>query len=75
MIHSLVHQKKAICLQGDIPYNPYVIVICLPVVKLFLKEHVMIPIVVVNVLNLHRIYLARKYYTHLQREFEKEEAR
>jgi hypothetical protein len=30
---------------------------------------------VVNVLNLHRIYLARKYHTHLQREIEKEEAR
>jgi hypothetical protein len=29
----------------------------------------------VNVLNLHRIDLARKYYTHLQREIEKEEAR
>jgi hypothetical protein len=27
----------------------------------------------VNVLNLHRIDLARKYYTHLQREIEKEE--
>jgi hypothetical protein len=30
---------------------------------------------VVNVLNLHIIDLARKYYTHLQREIEKEEAR
>jgi hypothetical protein len=29
----------------------------------------------VNVLNLHRIDLARKYYTHLQREIKKEEAR
>jgi hypothetical protein len=29
----------------------------------------------VNVLNLHIIDLARKYYTHLQREIEKEEAR
>jgi hypothetical protein len=29
----------------------------------------------VNVLNLHRIDLARKCYTHLQREIEKEEAR
>jgi hypothetical protein len=29
----------------------------------------------VNVLNLHRIDLARKYHTHLQREIEKEEAR
>jgi hypothetical protein len=29
----------------------------------------------VNVLNLHKIDLARKYYTHLQREIEKEEAR
>jgi hypothetical protein len=28
---------------------------------------------IVNVLNLHRIDLARKYYTHLQREIEKEE--
>jgi len=27
----------------------------------------------VNVLNLHRTDLARKYYTHLQREIEKEE--
>jgi hypothetical protein len=27
------------------------------------------------VLNLHKIYLARKYHTHLQREIEKEEAR
>jgi hypothetical protein len=27
----------------------------------------------VNVLNLHIIDLARKYYTHLQREIEKEE--
>jgi hypothetical protein len=27
----------------------------------------------VNVLNLHRIDLARKYYTHLQREIKKEE--
>jgi hypothetical protein len=27
----------------------------------------------VNVLNMHIIYLARKYYTHLQREIEKEE--
>jgi hypothetical protein len=27
----------------------------------------------VNVLNLQRIDLARKYYTHLQREIEKEE--
>jgi hypothetical protein len=26
-----------------------------------------------RVLNLHRIDLARKYYTHLQREIEKEE--
>jgi hypothetical protein len=31
--------------------------------------------VFVNVLNLNRIDLARKYYRHLQREFEKEEAR
>jgi hypothetical protein len=30
---------------------------------------------IVNVLNLHRIDLARKYHTHLQREIEKEEAR
>jgi hypothetical protein len=29
----------------------------------------------VNVFNLHKIYLARKYYTHLKREIEKEEAR
>jgi hypothetical protein len=29
----------------------------------------------VNVLNLHIIDLARKYYTHLQREIEKEEER
>jgi hypothetical protein len=29
----------------------------------------------VNVLNLHRIDLTRKYYTHLQREIKKEEAR
>jgi hypothetical protein len=29
----------------------------------------------VNVLNLHKIDLARKYYTHLQREIKKEEAR
>jgi hypothetical protein len=29
----------------------------------------------VNVLNMHKIDLARKYYTHLQREIEKEEAR
>jgi hypothetical protein len=29
----------------------------------------------VNVLNLHRIDLARKYHTHLQREIKKEEAR
>jgi hypothetical protein len=29
----------------------------------------------VNVLNLHIIDLARKYYTHLQREIEKEETR
>jgi hypothetical protein len=29
----------------------------------------------VNVLNLHRIDLARKYHTHLQREIEKEETR
>jgi hypothetical protein len=29
----------------------------------------------VNVLNLHRIDLARKYHTHLQREIEKERAR
>jgi hypothetical protein len=29
----------------------------------------------VNVLNLHRIDLARKYHTHLQREIEKEESR
>jgi hypothetical protein len=28
-----------------------------------------------NVLNLHRIDLARKYYTHLQREIKKEEER
>jgi hypothetical protein len=28
---------------------------------------------IVNVLNLHRIDLARKYHTHLQREIEKEE--
>jgi hypothetical protein len=27
----------------------------------------------VNVLNLHKIDLARKYYTHLQREIKKEE--
>jgi hypothetical protein len=27
----------------------------------------------VNVLNLHKIDLARKYYTHLQREMKKEE--
>jgi hypothetical protein len=26
-----------------------------------------------NVLNLHKIDLARKYYTHLQREIKKEE--
>jgi hypothetical protein len=32
-------------------------------------------IFLVNVLNLHIIDLARKYYTHLQREIEKEEAR
>jgi hypothetical protein len=31
--------------------------------------------VIVNVLNLHRIDLARKYHTHLQREIEKEEER
>jgi hypothetical protein len=36
--------------------------------KIFNMEHV-------NVLNLHKIDLARKYYTHLQREIEKEEAR
>jgi hypothetical protein len=30
-------------------------------------------LIIVNVLSLHRIYLARKYYTHLQREIEKEE--
>jgi len=30
---------------------------------------------IVNVLNLHIIDLARKYYTHFQREIEKEEAR
>jgi hypothetical protein len=29
----------------------------------------------VNVLNLHKIDLARKYYTHLQREIEKEKER
>jgi hypothetical protein len=29
----------------------------------------------VNVLNLHKIYLARKYYTYLQRKIEKEEER
>jgi hypothetical protein len=29
----------------------------------------------INVLNLHKIDLARKYHTHLQREIEKEEAR
>jgi hypothetical protein len=29
----------------------------------------------VNVLNLHRIDVARKYHTHLQREIEKEEER
>jgi hypothetical protein len=29
----------------------------------------------VNVLNLHKTDLARKYHTHLQREIEKEEAR
>jgi hypothetical protein len=29
----------------------------------------------VNVLNSHIIDLARKYYTHLQREIKKEEAR
>jgi hypothetical protein len=28
---------------------------------------------IVNVLNLHIIDLARKYYTHFQREIEKEE--
>ena len=37
------------------------------------EEHVHKP--TVNMLNLHRIDLARKYYTHLQREIEKEEAR
>jgi hypothetical protein len=31
--------------------------------------------ITVNVLNLHIIDLARKYYTHLHREIEKEEAR
>jgi hypothetical protein len=31
--------------------------------------------ILVNVLNLHIIDLAGKYYTHLQREIEKEEAR
>jgi hypothetical protein len=40
--------------------------------KFFLK---LIKLMNVNVLNLHRIDLARKYYTHLQREIEKEEAR
>jgi hypothetical protein len=30
---------------------------------------------IVNVLNLHRVYLARKYHTHLQREIDKEEER
>ena len=30
-------------------------------------------VMLVNVLNLHKIDLARKYYTHLQREIEKEE--
>jgi hypothetical protein len=29
----------------------------------------------IKVLNLHKIDLARKYHTHLQREIEKEEAR
>jgi hypothetical protein len=33
------------------------------------------PKISVNVLNLHRIDLARKYHTHLQREIEKEEER
>jgi hypothetical protein len=32
-------------------------------------------LILVNVLNLHRIDLARKYHTHLQREIEKEEVR
>jgi hypothetical protein len=34
-----------------------------------------VPNIFVNVLNLHRIDLSRKYHTHLQREIEKEEAR
>jgi hypothetical protein len=42
-------------------------------VNLLLKIFMNIRMLVVNVLNLHRIDLARKYYTHLQREIENEE--